>query len=243
MARAHLLILRRTFGGECADIAICQPERGLFGLIDGEVDWSGLPTHLGAESACAAILGALDGWSPDLAGSPESADLLCDALRRASDAILEAAARDDRFRGLGASAALLGVGPSGWTTAHVGDARVYGARTSKVSLLTKDHSLFNELVDRDELREEDFDGFIHNSVITQALGMSRAVDVRTRIATRSPKDSFVLCTQGLWRALGPAATLELLRAHASDPDALFDAFRAALAGRHHQDASAIAVTL
>jgi serine/threonine protein phosphatase PrpC len=236
VVRAHTLLVKRTDGSEPSDLAICQPERGLFGLLDGR------PSDVAARCAHAAILEALSGWSKELAGSPESASLLGDALRRANDAILDAVSREPRLRGIGAMAALLGVGPSGWTTAHVGEARVYVAGAAGASLVTQDHTLFNDLVNRGRLREEDFDGFVHPNVIVQALGMPSPLDVRTRTG-ELPAGGLVLCTAGLWGPVGPKRTLELLSAHASDPDTLFDAFRAALDGRYHPDASAICVTL
>jgi serine/threonine protein phosphatase PrpC len=87
--------------------------------------------------------------------------------------------------------------------AQIGDSRVYLLRGGKLSQLTEDHSLLNELLRQGHtLTQEEIKNFPHKNVITRALGMERISSTPeiTRLKVVS-RDLFLLCTDGIFGML------------------------------------------
>ena len=92
---------------------------------------------------------------------------------------------------------------------HVGDSRVYRLRGGALEQLTRDHSLYAEMLAQGaELPPKDRCPFAH--VITRALGMSdeSGPDLSTTALRRG--DVFLLCTDGLSEPLPETRIAELL---------------------------------
>lgn len=82
------------------------------------------------------------------------------------------------------------------TIAHIGDSRVYRIRLGKAVALTRDHSLYEELVRSGEpvpSRKE----FAFGNVVTRAIGTPHATAEVAEVEVRSG-DLLVVCTDGLW---------------------------------------------
>ncbi len=80
--------------------------------------------------------------------------------------------------------------------AHVGDSRIYCIRHGRAIPLTRDHSLYEELVRAGEpvaSRKE----FAYGNVITRAIGTPTATAEVTEVDL-CPGDLLVACTDGLW---------------------------------------------
>jgi len=84
---------------------------------------------------------------------------------------------------------------------HVGDSRVYRFRGEQMELLTDDHTYVNELIHDQELDIEDAKKFEKQNVITRALGLSGAVKIDVGIEPVKKGDLFLICTDGLTKAL------------------------------------------
>lgn len=142
---------------------------------------------------------------------------LTNCLKEANAAIFKKAAEDRKFLGCGATmtAAWL-VGNTLWI-AQVGDTRAYLYRDEKLQLLTKDHSLLNELLLSGQLSLEDAKEFEHRSIITRALGISENLRVDICRTQLLDKDRILLCTDGIHGMLEDAAIRETLQAIEDDP--------------------------
>jgi serine/threonine protein phosphatase PrpC len=123
--------------------------------------------------------------------------------------------RSDELASMGTTVASLAVcGPLA-VLAHVGDSRVYLLRDGALTQLTRDHSLYEQLI-ADGLTLPPLSEFIHANVITRALG---PVDDERPELTRlelAPGDRFMLCTDGLSGSLEPDEIAALLAAGSAD---------------------------
>ncbi len=95
--------------------------------------------------------------------------------------------------------------PDEATALHVGDSRVYRLRDSALTALTQDHTIAAEIgVSESELPR------IYRDMLTQAVGMVSDCDVeRTPVNVRAD-DLFLVCTDGLFKALSPDHLKRLL---------------------------------
>ena len=81
--------------------------------------------------------------------------------------------------------------------ANVGDSRLYLIDQEKISQITQDHSLVEEMIRRGELRREDARFHPNKNVITRALGANVNIVPDFFEVSVSPGDVVLLCSDGL----------------------------------------------
>lgn len=111
---------------------------------------------------------------------------------------------------------------------HVGDARAYRLRRGRLTPHTRDHSLIEAMIDAGRGTREDFKDSPYRNVITRALGASHDVEPGWSRHALRRSDVWLLCSDGLHRALSDAQIEASLNAHATESaqtrcDALVDA--------------------
>ncbi len=83
-----------------------------------------------------------------------------------------------------------------------GDSRAYLLRDRTLRQLTRDHSLVQELVDAGALDADDAEGHPQANVLTRAIGADGpAPELDKIIGVAEPGDRFLLCSDGLFKAL------------------------------------------
>lgn len=99
--------------------------------------------------------------------------------------------------------------------AHVGDSRVYLVHAGAISQVTRDHSMVQELVDRNLIRAEDAAKHPDANKILRALGIAKdvGVDVRPEPVAFVAGDVFILCSDGLSDLVEPAEILQIAGSH------------------------------
>ena len=116
--------------------------------------------------------------------------------------------KQGRLAEMGTTVAALALEDGSATMAHVGDSRIYRLRGGVLEQLTRDHSLYAELV-AGGMTNVDRESFPMTNVITRALGMGDArADLRREPV--QPGDVFLLCTDGLIERVDDATIGELL---------------------------------
>ncbi len=83
----------------------------------------------------------------------------------------------------------------------IGDSRIYEASDNGIRLLSHDHSLVQQQIDRGQLTEEDAKTSNHKSVLLQCIGASDQVRPDFIIGQIFDNASYILCSDGLWREL------------------------------------------
>ena len=85
---------------------------------------------------------------------------------------------------------------------HVGDCRLYRVRNGRIALLTRDHTIANNLLRLHLISAEQALRHSGRYQLTRSVGASpffRVDLVREQI---EPGDSFLLCSDGLWSEVG-----------------------------------------
>lgn len=119
-----------------------------------------------------------------------------------------------------------------------GDSRAYLLRQGALQQLSRDHSLVQELVDAGMLAEEAAERHPHANVLTRAVGAEGEAPELDKITGRAePGDRFLLCSDGIFKAIGPARIAPLL----GGPDPARAVIDAALAAGARDNVTAVVV--
>lgn len=95
--------------------------------------------------------------------------------------------------------------------AHVGDSRIYLVHSGAITQVTKDHSMVQEMVDRNIIKAEDAASHPDANKIMRALGIAKDVEVELRPEpiVFVAGDVFVLCSDGLSDLVTPSEILDI----------------------------------
>lgn len=120
------------------------------------------------------------------------------AIKSANKQIYNKAEANDLYSGMGTTiVAVLASGSKLWI-AHVGDSRAYlWHPLTKLTKLTEDHSLVNELIKRGQIQPEEADNHPQRHMLTRALGTLPEVTVECNEWEWQPQDRLLVCTDGL----------------------------------------------
>ena len=100
---------------------------------------------------------------------------------------------------------------AGAEIAHVGDSRIYLVHCGAITQVTKDHSMVQEMVDRNIIKAEDAANHPDANKIMRALGIAKdvEVDVRPEPILFVAGDVFILCSDGLSDLVTPTEILDI----------------------------------
>ena len=106
-------------------------------------------------------------------------------------------ARDADKRGMGTTFTAVWMGDGEAYLAHVGDSRAYLLRDGRLSRVSRDHTLVEELVAHGHLTREQAKTYPHRNYITRALGVDASVQPDILRLDWLEGDVWLLCSDGL----------------------------------------------
>jgi len=138
-------------------------------------------------------------------------DSLADAIRQADRQIISASKSRREALPMGTTVAAVRIHDDRFEVAWVGDSRVY-LHNGRLCQLSQDHSYVQELVERGAITAEQARSHPHRNVVTQALGVTGADDlkVETINGRMEPGMQLLLCSDGLTEEVGDAAIARVL---------------------------------
>jgi len=146
------------------------------------------------------------------------AEYLVEALHEAGDRILKAASNDRSRQGMGTTATVAGLADDVLFIGQVGDSRAYLLRNGRLTQLTRDQTLLNQLLEVGQLTPAEAEAFEHSNIILQALGTTERVQVDLSFIELRRGDRLLLCSDGL-SGLVTHEALEDVLTTSSEPDA------------------------
>jgi protein phosphatase len=157
-------------------------------------------------------------------GTPEIERVMqrmAERYRRVDEALRDEAQADPDLSGMGTTMTLACSIGSDLVLAHVGDSRAYLMRDGELHLLTRDHTLVQELVDRGVVRPENASTHPFRHVLTRYLGGGKGnlITEEVQRVSLADGDQLLLCTDGLTDMVDAAAVKTVLRSSASADDA------------------------
>lgn len=121
------------------------------------------------------------------------------------------------------------------TICWVGDSRAYLYRGHKLTLLTRDHSFVNDLIEVGAISAADAESHPNRHVLTRAVGIREAADLKVDSVTQKlqPGDRLLLCSDGLYGFLPESRLIQCLDASEDAAALAHDLVQATL---QHSDA-------
>jgi PPM family protein phosphatase len=206
--------------------------------------------HGGGDTASAIVVQTVlaDLRYLTLAELPPNGDRLAAALAHANANIVEEQSHGEPgLRDMRSTATLLAIDRERSTAAwaHCGDTRLYCFRAGRIEVLTRDHSMVQDMVDARLISAEEARHHPRRNVLFSALGTLDALNIARLDGTFAlqARDAFLICTDGLWEYVEDATMLATL-AQAASPGAWLDALAHEVrvhAKAHHDNFSAYAV--
>lgn len=186
------------------DAVLSRSGVGLWAVADG------MGGHQAGDVASQAITAALG--AVKLAGPlSDQVDAVEDALLRVNDHLrLHARARGASTT-IGSTVVTLmtdgGIGVALWA----GDSRLYRLRDGRLEQITRDHNPISDLLDSGAVTEEEAIAADTN-VITRAVGGQARLFLDVAVFDVAPADTYLLCSDGLYREVDHATLAEQLGA-------------------------------
>jgi protein phosphatase len=189
---------------------------GMGGMAAGEVA-SGLAIRTLLNLALATPDWVMMGGGPEIERLMQR---MAERYRRVDAALREEAQADPNLSGMGTTMTLACSLGADLILAHVGDSRAYLLRNGELHLLTRDHTLVRELIDRGVVHPEQAVQHPFRHVLTRALGAGRGeVEAEVQRVSLTNEDRILLCTDGLTDMVDSTTIGTVLRSSASANDA------------------------
>ena len=177
-------VMKGSVSSRGVSFAVCD---GMGGAAAGEV-----ASHMAVD----ALFETLRGDAP-AADRDTFAQRLVESVEEAGQRIFLAAKKDRTRRGMGTTATVAGLVDQVLFIGQVGDSRCYVLRDGRLTLVTKDQSLVNQLIEAGQLTEAEAEAFEHSNIILQALGTTEHVAVDLTFVELRRGDRILLCSDGL----------------------------------------------
>ncbi len=206
------------------DYYLLHPDRQLFVIADGMGGHSS--GEVASRMTCETVAAYFDEADLPRRLGPETGlqqslqQHLVQAIKIANASVFQEAVENPARQGMGTTVVALTFCGDHAYWGHVGDSRLYRLRTDDLQPLTRDHSLLEQTLDRQDFTEEESAQFTENfpykNVLTRAVGSRYVVDVDVDSAPLQNGDLFIMTTDGVHDVLGVDKLGELLVQHRPD---------------------------
>ncbi len=213
------------------DAWLSRPELGMWAVADGAGG------HAHGDRASRAVIEALEFIPPHLSAD----EMLAEVRQRIAEthAALRLSQDDERPEISASTVVMLIARGDHYACLWAGDSRCYLLRDGELLQVTRDHSLVQELVDAGEIMPDEADTHPNANVITRAVGADGSLDLDKVSSRLALGDRFLLCSDGLCKAVSDEDIAELL----ASPLPTERLVEAALANNGRDNVTAVAVEM
>ncbi len=132
------------------------------------------------------------------------------AIEDANKAIYNKGLKNEEYNGMGTTIAGVVIDKNQCTVYHAGDSRVYIVRDGMLALITKDHSVVQELMDNNQITAEQAQCHPKKNLITRAIGVEESVEIDVAELEVFPGDVILCATDGLTNFVSPSEIAKIL---------------------------------
>jgi protein phosphatase len=190
----------------------------------------GMGGHAGGDQAARLALRTIgSSLAPVLAGALSTqkyevtrkglADAIDSAIREANRVVKQTAEADARYRGMGATAAVVVIWNGRAVIGHVGDCRVYHHHERQLKPVTRDQTVVNRMVELGQFTPEEAAGHPDGNQVLQAIGPRTVIEPAHHKLNLIPGDWLLVACDGLHSQVNDP-TLQAIVSNASPSAAL-----------------------
>jgi parallel beta-helix repeat protein len=201
------------------DRVLCDPERGIFAVVDGVGGESG--GEVASQIATDVLRARLSRRTTDLDR------LVREAIALANRQIFERAQADPRLAGMSCVLTVALLDGDHATIGHVGDSRLYFLRRGEIRKVTRDHSPVGAREDAGELSEDEAMHHPRRNEIFRDVGSAPHEPddpgfVEIQQIPFDADSALLICSDGLSDLVPSARIRQAVETHAGDPQAAID---------------------
>ncbi len=164
----------------------------------------GMGGHAGGEVASRIAINSL-------VESSSSADAILKVTNDINNKIIEKSAAQPDLAGMGTTLTALQINGDVAELLHVGDSRCYAFTGGKLSQLSQDHTVMQELIDQGRITPEEAINHPQRSLLTKALMGDSQVNPVLQLYPIKLGDQFLLCSDGLTSVLSDLEISKILK--------------------------------
>jgi len=138
------------------------------------------------------------------------------AIAKANTEIFRLSEENSSFRGMGTTLVVAVLIDKRVLIANVGDSRAYWVRADRIEQITRDHSLVQELLDRQTISKEEAFNHPQKNIVTRTLGTQSQL-IPDLYDDRLSEQLLLLCSDGLTDSLSDQDILDTV-VHSSNID-------------------------
>ena len=174
---------------------------GMGGLNAGEV---------ASQHAVDAFLAALE-RDNDSTAQYCNAEIMREAMVAANAKVHGLSVSNQRWRNMGTTLVACALDGQGrWVLGHIGDSRAYLLREQQLSVVTKDHSVVQEMIDQGLMSEAEAATARNRHIITRAVGLEPNIEPEVQLLPAQADDLILLCSDGLSDMISSTAIQQIL---------------------------------
>jgi serine/threonine protein phosphatase PrpC len=209
--------------------AIAQSDLGL--VRDGNEDSAlispnliavadGMGGHAGGEVASAIAINTLEALLPVITDTEididSREDLFLNLSYEVDAEILRVSKERPELSGMGTTLTALAITNNQVDLLHIGDSRCYLWRDKKLTRLSYDHTVMQELLDQGRLTPDEIFDHPQRSLLTQALMGDSGIDPVLMSYEVKIDDKFLICSDGLTNVLSDLEISKIIKATDED---------------------------
>ena len=209
--------------------AIAQSDLGL--VRDGNEDSAlisqnliavadGMGGHAGGEVASAIAINTLEALLPVITDTgidiDSREDLFLNLSYEVDAEILRVSKERPELSGMGTTLTALAITNNQVDLLHIGDSRCYLWRDKKLTRLSYDHTVMQELLDQGRLTPDEVFDHPQRSLLTQALMGDSGIDPVLMSYEVKIDDKFLICSDGLTNVLSDLEISKIIKATDED---------------------------
>ena len=169
----------------------------------------GMGGHAGGEIASTIAITALVSARGD-------EDFLLSITKNIDSTILAKSTEQPDLLGMGTTLTALHIAGEVVELLHVGDSRCYAFSGGKLTQLSHDHTVIQELVDQGRISLEEAINHPQRSLLTQALTGSSEIEPVLQIYPIKLGDQFLLCSDGLTTVLSDFEIAKIAKSYSGE---------------------------
>jgi len=155
--------------------------------------------NIASELAANVFVDQIGNRLPDINKITQSeiAVMMVDAVLAANTEVYEKSLQNDEYEGMGTTLTAAVSTNEGEVVVNIGDSRLYLVKNGKITQITKDHSVVEDMIEKGEITRNEARSHPSRNLITRALGTGYYDPPDVFFLKMNSGDVLVLCSDGL----------------------------------------------